>query len=110
MPIIREKPAPVTVSVNEKLQLRCVANCIPEPPEYQWFYCAPNSTSPVPLKGKKTWRLVIDKAVMGNAGYYCCRVQNRRLREDKYAVFSDYAKVDVKDNTHTELGMLLMVL
>ena len=108
-PKIVRQPNSLTVNVNEKLELQCFAKCIPEPPERQWFYCAPNSTSPILLKGKKSWKLVIDKARTNNTGYYCCRVQNRRLKEDKYAVFSDYAEVIVKDNTHTELGMLLTV-
>lgn len=100
----------VTVNVNERLELRCIANCVPEPPDYQWFYYAPNGTSVIPLKGKKSWKLGIDKVAMSNTGQYCCRVQNRRLKEDKYAVFSGYAAVMVKDNTHTELGMLLEII
>ena len=110
MPVIHTQPVSVTVNVNERLELQCIANCVPEPPDYQWFYYAPNGTSVIPLKGKKSWRLVIDKIAMGNIGHYCCRVQNRRLKEDKYAVFSDYATVMVKDNTHTELGMLLVII
>ena len=106
-PVILRQPNSLTVNVNEKLELQCIAKCIPEPPDYQWFYY--RNTSVAFLKGKKSWKLVIDKVTMGNTGYYCCRVQNRRLKEDKYAVFSDYAEVIVKDNTHTELGMLLMV-
>lgn len=97
-PTIREQPESKTVGVNEMLELRCIAKCIPEPPDYQWFY-----GDSVPLKGAKSWKLMIPKVMMNHSGYYCCRIQNRRLKDDRYAVFSQYAKVTVIDQ-HVELG------
>lgn len=97
----------MTVNVNNKVELECYAKCIPEPVDYQWFYY--NRTS-IPLKGAKSWKLIINKITMSNAGHYCCRVQNRRLRDDRYAVFSQYATVNVVDSKHAELGVLFTVI
>ena len=102
-PVILEHPKSKTIVVNEKLELRCAAKCIPEPPDYQWFYCY--ETTSIPVKGAKSWKLIINKVMMGHTGYYCCRVHNRRrLRDDCYAEFSQYAMVTVKNHKHAELG------
>ena len=97
----------MTIFVNEKLELRCAAKCIPEPPDYQWFYYGATS---VPLKDAKSWRLIIDKVTMHHNGYYCCRVHNRRrLKDVDYAVFSQYAMVTVKGNKHADTGNIIIL-
>ena len=100
-PIILEHPESKTVNVNERLELRCIAKCIPEPPDYQWFYY---HTAPVAIKGAKSWKFIIERVTMNNARYYCCRVQNRRIKDDRYAEFSRYAQVIVTESKYSELG------
>ena len=95
----------MTVIVNKKLELQCFAKCIPEPPDYQWFYYG-NSTS-VPIKGAKYWKFIVSNVTLKHTGHYCCRVQNRRkLNDENYAVFSEYAKVNVQADEKTDFGML----
>ena len=107
IPVIIEQPESKKVGVNEKLELRCFARCIPEPPDYQWWLY--NGRTTVPIRGAKSWRLSIDKVTVNHTGQYCCRVQNRRkINVNGYATFSQYAQVLVTDCKHPELGTSFM--
>jgi len=91
---------------NERLELQCIANCIPEPPAYQWFRYDQSIKSYRLISGAKDWKFVIQSVSLRDGGVYSCRVQNRRIKDDKGAVFT-YARVVVKEYVNPELGNTL---
>jgi len=107
-PIILKHPEAKTVNVNERLELQCIAKCIPEPADYQWFFYL--TTAVTAIKGAKNWKLIIEKVTMNHTGYYCCRVQNRRIKDDRYAEFSKYARVTVTDYRYSGLGTVTITI
>lgn len=105
-PVISKHPEAKTVMSNERLELECIANCIPEPPAYQWFYYDRSIENYKLISGAKDWKLVIEPITVRDSGTYSCRVQNRRIKDAKRAVFT-YAKVVVNEYIHPELGNIL---
>ena len=91
IPVISEHPSSQSLQCGDVLLLRCRGDCVPSPPQYQWYW---NDT---PLLDQTDSVLKISDVNTSHAGDYKCVVTNPYINDDNLnrSVTSHTVKVEI---------------